>query len=145
MRRSSGLRLRDRHRCRIFGGLIGIFGGFDGAEGSVDLDVIALLGDARAFGDAVADDADGDHSDDTDADDDGDDDEDHFEGAAAALVGWSGRCAGGGHRGGDGQPHLLQNFVPASRVAPHLLQKAMTYLVRVKSRRREYIAELMGK
>jgi hypothetical protein len=43
------------------------------------------------------------------------------------------------------EPHLLQNFVPASRVAPHLLQKAMTYLVRVKSRRREYIAELMGK
>ena len=42
-------------------------------------------------------------------------------------------------------PHLLQNFVPASRVAPHLLQKAMTYLVGVKSRRREYIAELTGK
>jgi hypothetical protein len=28
-------------------------------------------------------------------------------------------------------PHLLQNFIPASRVAPHLLQKAMTYLASV--------------
>ena len=44
--------------AEIFGGLFGILGGFDGAEGSFDLDVIAFLGDVRALGDAIADDAD---------------------------------------------------------------------------------------
>ena len=87
------------------------------------------------------------HAEDSDADDHGDDDEDDFESAAAAPAGLERKMAPAGARWAaeTATPHLLQNFVPAARVAPHELQNAITHLVRVKSRRREYIAELMGK
>src|SRR4029077_16427199 len=107
-------------------------------------DVIALLGDVSALGNAIADDSDGDHSEDADADDYCDHDENDFEGAAAAGGRWCGNCAGCGYRSSRGCAAFVAEFCSRIKGGAAFIAKCHD-LPRdsgVKSRRREYIAEL---
>src|SRR5579864_5791835 len=70
--------------AQIFGGLVGIFGSFHGAEGSFDFDVLAILGDVGLPGDAETDNGEHGNAENTKEDDRANHDEDSLEAAAAA-------------------------------------------------------------
>jgi len=99
---------------QLFYSFFGIVGA-ERAEGSIDLDVVALLGDVGALGNAVSDDADGGGTEHSDENDDADDDQDDFEGAAATLGGWWGGSdwlARGGRSAGHCSPTFATEFCP---------------------------------